>query len=443
MARNRTLKAVEYGGFILGFEPARTETIAEYLANDWNVSESFSSQDWNLQPREMVYLARQEPRPEIFGAALMMKRGRGGGTKRIKMLFAESVLFEKPISSNEAANGDRLSQFVSTADNLKRYGASPWSELTHLVKTLRPTYADSLERLAQLRVASNRPATADDRDARLSEERDAFGIALDIAGLSRKEILRAASVERLSTANSILELIDAQPIAERSLIERDSAALKIALQSAFQNAKLKDGRGREIRAYVLDSTPLETATGVDLLLYQEQFGSFLLLQYKAMERNDVVHGWSYRVDGTNLLSQLKTMNHIRSMLPFESPRLLEHQRLSDEPFYFKFCERRLPTAGDDSLVAGITMSAPHLDHFLTLPEARVEGHGRRVGYENCPRYLNNSEFVALARAGWIGCQGATTAAVAEIVHAREEGRIAIVAVIKGLELKAANRARQP
>lgn len=443
MTRNRTLKVDEYGGFILGFEPERTETIEEYLANKWSVSESFSSQDWNLQSREMVYLARREPRPEIFGAALMLRRGRGGGTKRIKMLFAESVLFEKPISSDEAANGERLGQIISTADNLKRYRAGPWIELTHLVKTLRPTYADSLEQLAQLRVASNRLATADDRGTRLSEERDAFGLALDIAGLNRREILRATSVERLNTAESILELIDARPIAERSLIESDSAALEIALQSAFRNAKFKDDRGREVRAYVLDSTPLETATGVDLLLYQEQFGSFLLLQYKAMEKEDVVPGWSYSVDGTNLPSQLETMKRIRSILPFESPRLLEHQRLSDEPFYFKFCERRFPVAGDDSLVAGITMSAPHLDHFLTLPEARVEGHGRRVGYENCPRYLNNSEFVALARAGWIGCQGATTTAVAEIIRAREDGRIAIVAVIKGLELKSVNRARPP
>lgn len=441
MPRNRTLKAAEYGGFILGFEPARTETIKDYLANNWNVSESFSSQDWNLQSREMVYLARREPRPEIVGAALMLKRGRGGGTKRIKMLFAKSVLFEKPISSNEAADGERLGQIVSTADNLKRYRAGPWSELNHLIKTLRPTYADSIEQLAQLRVDSNKPAIAADRGTRLSEERDSFGLALDIAGLSRHKILRTTSVKRLSSAASILELIDAQPIAERSLIESDSAALEIALQSAFQNAKFKDDRGREVRAYVLDSTPLETATGVDLLLYQEQFGSFLLLQYKAMEKDEVVRGWSYRVDGTNLPSQLKTMNRIRSTLPFVSSRLLEHQRLSDEPFYFKFCERRLPVAGDDSLVAGITMSAPLLDLFLTLPEAKVEGHGRRVGYENCPRYLNNSEFVALARAGWIGCQGATTAAVAEIIRAREDGRIALVAVIKGLELKSANRAR--
>ena len=57
-------------------------------------------------------------------------------------------------------------------------------------------------------------------------------------------------------------------------------------------------------------------------------------------KDDVVPGWSYRVDGTNLPSQLKTMSRIRSALPFESPRLLKHQRLSDEPFYFKFCERR-------------------------------------------------------------------------------------------------------
>jgi hypothetical protein len=33
------------------------------LANGFPVSESFSFQDWNIQYREMVYLARQGDRP--------------------------------------------------------------------------------------------------------------------------------------------------------------------------------------------------------------------------------------------------------------------------------------------------------------------------------------------------------------------------------------------
>lgn len=439
MARRKTLKPEEYGGFILGFEPERTDTIEEYLASGYVISESFSSQDWNLQNQEMVYFARQGNIPSLFGAGVLRKRGGGGGTKRVNMRLAEFVLFERPIYANEAANENTLEKAISTADSVQRFDAAGWRQLNDLIKTLRPEHARRLNELARLRLARLSSIPRDTRTSRLSEERDALGLVLDIAGLDRQAILRTATHERMSTATSVLELIDAQPLAERSLIESDSAALKIALGSAFATAKLDDNRGREVRTYVLDSTPLETATGVDLLLYQEHYRSFLLLQYKAMEKDQIVEGWSYSVNGTNLASQLQTMEHIRNVLPFETPHNLRDQRLNEEPFYFKFCERRALQSSDEGLVAGITLSAPHLAHFLELPEAVQQGHGRRVGYENCPRYLNNSEFVSLARGGWIGCQGATTEAIAQIVAARERGRIAIVAVIKGLELKSQNR----
>lgn len=52
--------------------------------------------------------------------------------------------------------------------------------------------------------------------------------------------------------------------------------------------------------YVLDRTPLESATGVDLLLYQQQYQSFLLVQYKAMELDPAGSTWSYKVTGSNV-----------------------------------------------------------------------------------------------------------------------------------------------
>lgn len=438
MAR-RTLRPEEYGGIILGFEPTRTSTIEDYLASGYVVSESFSSQDWNLQNREMVYFARQGDVPSLFGAGVLRKRGSGGGTKRINMRLLEFVLFEHPISAKEAANPETLGLAISTADNIRRFDAENWRQLTDLIKTLRPEHAQRIDELARQRVASLSSIQHDTRTSRLSEERDALGLALDVAGLNRQTIFRTATHERIDAATSVLEMIDAQPIAERTLVESDSAALRIALETAFANARFVDDRGREVRTYVLDSTSLETATGVDLLLYQEHYKSFLLLQYKAMEKDQIVRGWSYLVNNTNLLSQLQTMERLLQVLPFEEPHDLRDQRLSEEPFYFKFCERRALQPSDEGLAAGITLSAPHLAQFLSLPEAVQQGHGQRVGYENCPRYLNNSEFVSLARGGWIGCQGATTEAIAQIVSARVQSRIAIVAVVKGLELKAQNR----
>lgn len=439
VTKKRSLKPSEYGGIILGFEPARTDTIQAYLAIGGVISESFSSQDWNLQHREMVYFARQGDQPILFGAGVLQKRGAGGGTKRVNMRLLESVTFDRPVHAYEAEGAETLGLAISTANSIRRFDANGWKQLSNLIKELRPEHAKRLEELARFREGSTSTDIESTRASRLSEERDAIGLALDIAGLDRKAILRTAAPERIDTATSVLDLIAAQPIAERSLIENDSRALKIALDSPHASAQFCGDRGREVRTYVLDGTPLETAMGVDLLLYQEQYNSFLLLQYKAMENDKNADGWSYPVRGTNLTSQLQLMESVRKGIPFNLPRKLRDQRLSEEPFYFKFCERRALLPSDEGLAAGITMSAPHLAHFLSLPEAIGVNNSVRVGYGNCPRYFNNTEFVSLARGGWIGCQGATTDAIARIIAAREEGRIAILAVIKGLALSAENR----
>jgi len=438
LTRRRKLKPEQYGGFILGFEPARTDTIEEYLANGFPVSESFSSQDWNLQYREMIYLARQGDRPCLFGAAVLQKRGAGGGTKRVNLRSVKTILFDSPIYAEEAGRAETLEASISTSDNVIRFDALGWRELGSLVRTLRPHYAEAIDDLVSERTRPRGQVQLDARTSRLSEERDALGLALDIAGLDRRAIFRSNASGGIATARSILDIVDAQPIAERSLIESDGNALTRALRASMKTATFKDERGRGVRAFVLDSTPLETATGVDLLLYQEQYGSFLLLQYKAMEHDAANRTWAYKINGTNLMSQLDLMTKVREALPIGSPRSLRDIRLNQDPFYFKFCERRALEPTDEGLAAGLTMSAQTLERFLEMPESTVRS-SLSVGYENCARYLNNSEFVALARGGWLGSQGATTDAIAKIIEAREGGRIAILAVIEGLKLEATNR----
>ena len=104
--------------------------------------------------------------------------------------------------------------------------------------------------------------------------------------------------------------------------------------------------------------------------------------------------------------------------------------MHDGPFYFKFCEQIRPNARDDSLIQGITMQESHLREFLTLPEAKGPSGGMSIGYENCPRYLSNTEFIQLARVGWIGAGPQSISLLKEVLKANAEGgRSAMFAVI--------------
>ncbi|MFZ6770908.1 hypothetical protein ACO0LM_27960 [Undibacterium sp. Di26W] len=401
MRKRKYLNKDEYGGFILTFEPARTDRIEEYLADYQTAAESFSAEDWAFEKCELVFLARREPRIAIFGAALMRKMGGSGGTRRTKMRISNPVIFIPQIDANEAGNAKGLAEHISTAENLKRINPIAWLQLIQTIKNLRENHAAELNELVDRRLADRRILSTDPKSLRISEQRDAVGLVLEIAEIDRRPVLNGADNTRLQSASTILDILDMQPVAERSLIEHDSRIFGLEFTENVSGSAIFPGRqGNEVRIYVVDSTPLETATGVDLMIYNQMYNSFLLLQYKAMEKDSVVNGWSYKVDGSNIDQQLETIHNLKSAFPNNKQTgQICDQRLNDDAFYFKFCERTRQSAREDSLSPGLTINAHHLQEFLSLPEASSEGHGRRIGYKNTTRYLSNSEFIALGVSG--------------------------------------------
>jgi hypothetical protein len=144
--------------------------------------------------------------------------------------------------------------------------------------------------------------------------------------------------------------------------------------------------------------------------------------------NATTDGWFYTPD-SQLSAQLKAMSKARLAMPSKKAATpnLAALRLNDEPFYFKFCERRKPDAAEASLVSGMSMNALHLEEFLTFSEAKAGPNGGlRIGYKNCHRYFNNTEFVTLAKGGWIGTSAVGSEFMKEIVRASFEKKHALV-----------------
>lgn len=85
------------------------------------------------------------------------------------------------------------------------------------------------------------------------------------------------------------------------------------------------------------------------------------------------------------------------------------------------------------------MPESHLREFLTLPEAKGASGGLSIGYENCPRYLSNTEFIQLAKVGWIGAGPQSISLLKQVLQAnREGGRSAMFAVIDTPKKKSAS-----
>jgi len=433
----------DYAGFLLTFEPQRTEHIEECLDCYGEAAESFSAVDWEFARREVVLLFRYGKHPALFGAVLMQRMHGSGGTGKLKMRLSDPVLFVRDIPSYEFENILPLEERISSASDLRRISAHEWQGLIAVIKRCRPDKASALDELLVMREYERRLLGDDTRISRLTEQRDALGLCLDMGGIDRKEILRSMNMEKVTTARSTLDLLDRQPVAERSLVEHDRNILELTLTEKHNSARFEGAQGHEVRVYVSDQTPLETVLGVDLFIYQAHFDSFILLQYKGMDSQGSGAGkWSHSVD-SQLLSQLKMMSNVRDAIDGypSSPPALNSFRLNPDPFFFKFCERTRPDARDESLVRGITMSGLHLQEFLELPEAKGRNGGRLVSYENCPRYFSNTEFISLARGGWIGCQLSGSELIRRVLDAREQGKAQMLAVIEAPPLSALNRGR--
>ena len=437
MARAVKADKALYSGYLLTFEPKRTEKIKSSLYVDQEASESFSAMDWTFERREIALLALSPEDHEISAVVLMERMHGSGGTGKLKMRMYAPLLLDRPISAAELARvmAVSLGERVSSAERLKRIPVPEWIPLLSAIKQLRPDTADQLDALVRRREEERRIAGDNIRLLRLMEQRDAIGLALDIASLDRQTILREANYEKTDSAMSALDLLDHEPLQEQDLIRKDEKIFKALLTPDMRSARFTGPGGREVRVHVYDKKPLETVLGVDLLIYQESYRSFLLLQYKNMKQVPARRGqtWSYLVD-EQIHKQMTAMEKglAASQRQDSLPQGLHDWRLHSGPFYFKFCETTRANARDDALVGGITLGLDHLSHFLTLPDAEGGHGGLRVGYDNCPRYLNNTQFVDLAREGWIGCDQKGYQLITEVLAANQEGgKAAMLAVIEG------------
>lgn len=421
-----------YRGFIVEFEPERSSRVTEWLSAGYKVSDSFSSDDWSLGRKEVFLILGPEPTKDekaLIGAVFVERTRGTGGLRKPKYRFTRPVLFDKAIESEELVNAKLdVTHSISGPNGGIRLTLKLWNSLLAFLRIARPAQAQALDALVALVEKEVQIIGGTNKLDRLAEQRDAVGLVLGMAGLDRAEIFKSVDAAKAEGADDFLDLLTTYRQQERSLIDHDERWLQVLLKDAAEGLTFSTpGTTAKVKVRITDKEPLETALGVDLLIYHSLYNSLIFLQYKAMEK-DGVDGWFYTPD-SQLRIQLASMAAARTTMKrrINVPATLASQRLNDEPFYFKLCERRKPDSGDASLVAGMSMSSPHFEGFLTFPEAKGgPSGGIRVGYKNCHRYFNNTEFVSLAKGGWIGTSAQGSDFMKKVVTASFEGKRALV-----------------
>jgi hypothetical protein len=404
-----------YTSAILTFEPERTLRMADRLRHGGVVTQAFSLSDWRLDQREVLLLSLQSDSPSIDGMILLERMRGNGGTETIKMRVIDHVLFE-PVGAGDVARILPLSSSISHLDKQILLEPETWERLITRLVHLRPEAANAILRMLKNRSAEPPPMDSSLRNERLLEQVDAIGLAVEIGGGERAGILRQTDLDRRGEARSAVDLFVNIPFYETDFINHDTWVFGQLLNASYRTMVFGGDRGSRIIVRVLDHTPLESAFGTDLLIYQQRYESVLLLQYKTMRQdgNDMIYRANSQLD--KQLAAMDVLERAIARIAVTDNHAMQQWRLHHGMAYIKFCEQVSLHCSDGKLVPGMILAAEHLRGFLEGGMARGVRGGRIVSRNYCPRHLSNTQFTDLASNGWIGCTDQGAAALDRITH---------------------------
>lgn len=261
---------------------------------------------------------------------------------------------------------------------------------------LDASVVDALMRLRERMMASR----TDPAYLCFSEQRDGVGVLADILGLDRAAILGHAMHTR-KPARSFIEMLPPSTgrTDERRIIEHDMAMFgdwKSKPPKYTATREYSDGKATATLLCV-DNTDVERIAGVDLIYHIDAFDSFVMIQYKRMS------GGRYRPDARCRAQVERMARAYEHMTAAPSQNASERDfRLSSNPFFFKVCEGTVPIEFNEALIEGMYFSLEHWQRVLADLGSRGPKGGVEISRKTAPRWFSNTEFIDLAKKGWIG-----------------------------------------
>ena len=300
--------------------------------------------------------------------------------------------------------------------------------LVHFISKIAPETASILSKYSESRVNRIKNLSPKIQET-LAEQKEAVATAMTIAGIDRGE-LQGWDVDEKKGATSFLDGLDQVRLREDPMVINDLTklpgydTLKITPFSSvvFENDKSK------LTVVLANRLPLEEQLGVDLIYYNETFSCFLMIQYKAMEKEG--DNSLYRFPNSQLTKEIDRMKSVLTelnKLPVNTE--VDGFRLSENPFFLKMCPRIVFNPDNVGLVKGMYLPLEYWEMLSDHPSMVGSQGGRHLSYRNVRRYFDNTEFVTMASGGWIGTNIVQSKLLESVIRSTlESGRSVVFAV---------------
>lgn len=268
-----------------------------------------------------------------------------------------------------------------------------WEKLVKEIKKLRPKLKDEID--AMLNKVSDYSFSGQGFDL-MAQEKDAIYLALDFAfdGTRRPLDYRLSNTQK---PEPFLDCIRN----EDNCIDSDSRIVKYWCEK-------EEGRNSSSRTFMqgkkcltitnVNRRKCEEALGVDLIYYNHEHESFVMVQYKIWQKDK--KGYSYRPNN-QYNGDIERMKRAEKSLQnfIQNQQNPAIHRLNSMPFYFKLC-KPAELSHSNELISGTYIQYSYLEKLMNCRAG--ERGGMVLLEENIKNSINNQLFIDLVKNGLIG-----------------------------------------
>lgn len=410
-------------------EPARAASLKDIILEKDTFTDAISSKDEKPKDLELCLLSFDS---KTLAYVALARRGHKVATLKYSVRFSDFVdlgqlsfaMVKRKIDSNFK------SHFLGAYSGLGgRIPHGTWNALIACIKRIVPNVATELDRLELKRRQKHKSYTGHVYDL-LAMEKDATSLALDIFDVERSRILETWNPSQNLSAPFIAGLYKFK-LREDAIIAKDSRIFGdwVKKQQEHITGAIEFTRDDEkLTILNVNRTPIEKTLGVDLLYYHHRYKSFVLVQYKRMEKEGNSSELGFRPVGKQYGKELSRMRQFKIKHSDNDSSSFDNYRLNPEAFYLKLCPSVVFNSLKTELLMGMYWPLDAWDSLLGDSCVKGRNGGIRITYKNAGRSINNSLFVQLVQDGWIGSRGVVSDALNYVTRMVLAGRSVTVAL---------------
>lgn len=438
---------MEKQGFLVFFdENRRKDLIQIYIDGKIHTfSEALSISDWPIKEYDIAFFSFNMKTIEYI--SLARKRSKVVTSKN-KIEFTEIVnLNSIEISEiNKRMEKSIQNYFIkSSQGNGEKLTKKTFQELIEIIKTLRPELREDIDFLLNKKILIDKKFNDIKKTEIFLQEKDALGTALDIFSGNnqlRKEVFNTWSNnnESILQENSYFKGLNKNEYKFKNRLsflshEKKSLSEEDTLQHDLFNwpgmsskhisghTTFSDGI-KKLDVFYANRNALEKTIGVDLIYYNERYNSFVLIQYKLMEKE--LEGFIYRPD-KQFDDEINRMNNFNSKIALlNTINRDEDMRLNNNGFMFKLTPNKNFEPIGEELISGMYLTLDYTNFLMGSNGPKGKKGGKLISYQNSPRYLNNTDFMRLVSQGFIGTNNIQSTKIQELIKEFYETNRAVI-----------------